>query len=212
MRARTCRAASSIASLLALASVFSIPQVVLAAPNGTPTRTRGRIQRRTDGENVVLADCKSTDGVASSEIAYYSGTPDSSPDDIAQVTTEEGKTEQWANNSISGYFNTTGVTFRATLGPTGDNGDYAGLGNNGYGDFVCWQSSSKNLYSYDGKTCSGVYDCNHDAVSCKKDSPFGDYMQSKLADPDLQRPPPRPPQATPVLGPATTCRLAPSPA
>ncbi|KAI1640303.1 hypothetical protein F4809DRAFT_479937 [Biscogniauxia mediterranea] len=210
MPARTCRAASSITSLLALASVFSIPQVVLAAPNSTPpTRTRGRIQRRTDGENVVLADCKSTDGVASSEIAYYSGSPDSSPDDIAQVTTEEGKTQQWANNSISGYFNTTGVTFRATLGPTGDDGDYAGLGNNGYGDFVCWQSASKNLYSHAGKTCSGVYDCNHEAVSCKGSS-FEHSVRGKLADHDSQRPPPRLP--TLVLGLATTCQLAPSPA
>ncbi|KAI5923215.1 hypothetical protein F4810DRAFT_211537 [Camillea tinctor] len=158
------RATSPISSLLALASVFSIPGMAFAAPTDTPPRSKRGAQRRANGENVVLADCKSTDGVASSEIAYYVAIPDSTPDDIAQVNTEEGETEQWANNDISAYFNTTGVTFRATLGSTRHDGDYAGLGNNGYGDFTCWQKTSKNLYSHAGKTCSGVYDCNHQPV------------------------------------------------
>ncbi|KAI1496067.1 hypothetical protein F5X99DRAFT_401509 [Biscogniauxia marginata] len=121
--------------------------------------------------DVVLADCESTDGVVSSEVAYYSGSPDSSPDDIAQVDTQENTTQQWANSNSSAYFSDTGVTFRATLGPSGQDGDYAGPGNNGYGDFTCWQRTSANLYSHIGKTCSGVYDCDHGVAPSSSASP-----------------------------------------
>ncbi|ROW04863.1 hypothetical protein VMCG_04886 [Cytospora schulzeri] len=101
--------------------------------------TRERLlYTRGHAEHVVLANCRSPDGILSSEMASYTGSPQNTPDDIAIVDTS----------------------------PDVADGEWAGTGDNGYGSFVCWETSLPDSY-YDealGTECSGVYDCNHEAT------------------------------------------------
>ncbi|KAI2603638.1 hypothetical protein GGR54DRAFT_622539 [Hypoxylon sp. NC1633] len=140
----------SIGSLLAFActSVAS-----MASDDDHP------ILARVNNENVILADCTGAQGQLSSEVAYFSGSPDSAPEDIATVTS--GKHHDWANTTTSAYFSDTSVTFTAVLREHSDAGDYAGTGNNGYGNFTCWQTDSTYLYSHNNQNCFAMYDCNH---------------------------------------------------
>ncbi|KAI1371372.1 hypothetical protein F4677DRAFT_314022 [Hypoxylon crocopeplum] len=123
--------------------------------------TDHRIWARANNENVVLVDCTGEQNRSdlSSEVSYFSGVPDSTPDDIAPVT--DGQHRDWANKTTSAYFTDTGVTFKSVLNEKGATGDYAGTGNNGYGNFTCWQTDSTYLYSHDNKNCFVMYDCNH---------------------------------------------------
>ncbi|KAI1080806.1 hypothetical protein F5B20DRAFT_539046 [Whalleya microplaca] len=125
-----------------------------------------RLLRRDSGEHVVLADCKGSQNSSelSSEIAYFTSKPDDTPDDIS-VATSNGSYTQWADSTTSALFIDTGVTFTAKLGASGKTGDKAGTGNNGYGDFTCWQGDSSYLYSHNNKNCTMVYDCDHPASS-----------------------------------------------
>ncbi|KAI4859437.1 hypothetical protein F4820DRAFT_166752 [Hypoxylon rubiginosum] len=119
------------------------------------------LRARANNENVVLADCTGPQntGDLASEVAYFTGAPDGSPDDISVVTT--GSHQSWANRTTSALFSDTGVTFTAVLRESGEAGDYAGTGNNGYGNFTCWQMTSTYLYSHNSRNCFAVYDCNH---------------------------------------------------
>ncbi|KAI0129063.1 hypothetical protein BJ170DRAFT_358644 [Xylariales sp. AK1849] len=118
------------------------------------------------GEHVVLADCADSSGVLSSEMAYYSSSPDSSPGDIAGITTDNNQTAAWTCSTTNAVFTDTGVTFSAKIGPGVADGEYAGTASNGYdsknGGFRCWQSSFLNLYRHGDMNCSMVYDCDHD--------------------------------------------------
>lgn len=100
-------------------------------------------------------------------MAYYPGAPNSAPQDVSVVTTPRGQSRLWVSTTTPGLFTTTGVTFTAKIGPQVNDGQFAGTGNNGYVDFVCFQKYAANLYEYDGTTCSQVYDCNHDPVPSK---------------------------------------------
>lgn len=140
------------------------------APNSRP----GRAEMSTTEEHVVLANCVNGDGVLSSDMAYYSqGPPDGSPGDIASVNTATNTTASWPCAINTAEFGDTHVIFVATIGPSVADGGYAGTGNNGYtaqnGGFRCWQKSLVNLYSYQGRTCSGIYDCDHEAAPCTCD-------------------------------------------
>lgn len=132
-------------------------------------KTGRSLYTRADAEHVVLADCRTSNGVVSSEMAYFSGSPDSTPDDTAVVDTSYDTTQQWANATTSTLFSDTGTTFTAVLRPDVAQGDWAGTGNNGYGSFVCWETSFPNLYYDDavGTECSGVYDCDHEETPSK---------------------------------------------
>ncbi|KAI1463353.1 uncharacterized protein F4812DRAFT_446631 [Daldinia caldariorum] len=112
-------------------------------------------------ENVILADCTGSQNSSqlSSEVAYFRNSPNESPGGIAPVT--DGQHRDWADNTTSAYFTDTGTTFKAVLGKRGNAGDYAGVGNNGYGNFSCWQMDSPYLYSHDDKNCFVAYECNH---------------------------------------------------
>ncbi|KAI5865317.1 hypothetical protein GGS23DRAFT_421503 [Durotheca rogersii] len=123
--------------------------------------SRHRQQPRANIENVVLADCTgiSDSSQLSSEVAYYTGAPDDTPDDISQVTSDQHL--DWANKTTVAYFSNTGVSFISTLRPASTAGAYAGTGNNGYGNFTCWQMEPTLLYSRDDKNCVMRYDCNH---------------------------------------------------
>ncbi|KAI0159951.1 hypothetical protein GGR52DRAFT_170767 [Hypoxylon sp. FL1284] len=126
---------------------------------------------RANNENVVLADCTGTQNGSdlSSEVSYYTGVPDDTPDDISVVTT--GSHQSWANRTTSAFFSDTGVTFTAVLRESGDAGDYAGTGDNGYGNFTCWQMASTYLYAHDNRNCFIAYDCNHQGAPVTLPSP-----------------------------------------
>jgi len=116
---------------------------------------------RANEEHVVLADCRDGDGVFSSQMAYFPGSPNKKPQDVSVVSTPVGQTALWPGRTTASLFTGTGVTFTARLGPKVDEGQFAGTGDNGYGVFSCWQRFSLNLYEYGGATCSQVYDCDH---------------------------------------------------
>ncbi|KAK4192342.1 hypothetical protein QBC35DRAFT_247477 [Podospora australis] len=132
------------------------------------------IQRRIPfpDEHVVLADCRDSNNVRSSQMAYFQGTPGPKPEDVAVVKTNPGQTALWINADTSGLFTTTKVTFTATIGPKVDEGEFAGTGKNGFEpDFSCYQQLQANLYVYDGTTCSQVYYCNHSEPTASRPSP-----------------------------------------
>jgi hypothetical protein len=123
--------------------------------------TAPRLDRRNDGEHVVLADCRNRAGVISSQIAYFAGEPGPNPEDVAVVVTEPGQAALWVNGNTSALFTNTAVTFTSTLGPAVAEGQFAGTGENGYGNFSCYQTYVNALYVYSATTCSQVYLCDH---------------------------------------------------
>ncbi|KAK4124414.1 hypothetical protein N657DRAFT_572153 [Parathielavia appendiculata] len=136
----------------------------LARLSETRCSPRPRLDRRVEGEHVILADCKAGDDLTatlSSQMAYFTGAPGPSPRDVAVIATNPGETALWANSNTTGFFTTSSVTFTANLGPRVDEGQFAGTGNNGYGDFSCYQRYVKNLYKYGNNVCSQVYLCDH---------------------------------------------------
>jgi hypothetical protein len=125
------------------------------------------LEKRIDGEHVVLADCRDQSGTISSQMAYFLSAPGPLPKDVAIVVTTPGQAALWVNGNTTGLFTDTGVRFTSTLGPKVEEGQYAGTGENGYGSFGCWQRYVKGLYTYDQTECSQVYDCEHGAGKCK---------------------------------------------
>ncbi|KAI6353587.1 hypothetical protein MCOR25_008926 [Pyricularia grisea] len=118
-------------------------------------------------EHVALCDCKNSADTVSSQMAYYLGEPDSTPEDVATVpNTPNGQARVWPSATTSALFTLTNVTFTVKLGPQVEVGAFAGTGSNGWpSPFNCWFRPSQNLYVYDGWTCAMVYDCSHDAVN-----------------------------------------------
>jgi hypothetical protein len=160
-----------------IASLFLHPSqspLVGAAAVGHPIPATSdfapRLHRRNDGEHVVLADCRDRSGIISSQIAYFAGEPGPNPEDVAVVVTEAGQAALWVNGNTSALFTNTGVTFTATLGPAVAEGQFAGTGENGYGNFSCYQSYVNALYVYSATTCSQVYLCDH------SDPPPGEFV------------------------------------
>jgi len=164
---RTMRATFAILSGL-LALDMGYVMALQAAPRTLPSATAifypARSASGKNPEHVVLADCRSDDKSLSSQMAYFPGAPNGNPQDVAVVSTESGQARLWADQNTTGLFTDTGVTFTAKIGPLVEDGAFAGTGNNGYGNFSCFQIYVKNLYQYDGKECSQVYDCNHQPI------------------------------------------------
>ncbi|KAK4447767.1 hypothetical protein QBC34DRAFT_123860 [Podospora aff. communis PSN243] len=159
------RVASHSVGIFIALSLLDPAGSLLAGASPPPSFLLGRdgIQRR-NGEHVVLADCRDANAVVSSQIAYFEGSPGRIPKDVAVVHTKPGEAALWVNAKTSGLFTDTGVTFIATIGPKVADGDFAGIGHNGFGGFACWQKYFNNLYEYGGTTCSQVYFCNHDPL------------------------------------------------
>jgi hypothetical protein len=126
-----------------------------ASPESSP------LVRRIEGEHVILADCTNGANSFSSQMAYYVADPGPTPVDVAVVPTSPNQYALWINANTSALFTTTGVTFSAVLGPRVDDGQYAGTGNNGYGNFTCYQRYVHDLYTWNGAKCSQVYECDH---------------------------------------------------
>jgi len=125
-----------------------------------------RLQVRGDRplEHVVLANCKSSSSAQSPQMAYYNGAPSGVPnrDDVTSDVQRGGR-QGWTGGQVTGRF-PTGVAFTATITTTSGEGQYAGIGYNGYPEeFYCYQKTLKGLYKLDGLTCDGVYSCNHTA-------------------------------------------------
>ncbi|KAK0714209.1 hypothetical protein B0T21DRAFT_375434 [Apiosordaria backusii] len=136
-----------------------------AEPYLSSRTTKHLIEKRIPGEHVVLADCRDRKNVVSSQMAYYVGDPGPIPGDVAIVETPPGQTALWVNTETSALFYNSNVTFKALIGPKVGDGQFAGTGDNGYGNFTCWQRYKPQLYNYNNDTlCSQVYACNHDAM------------------------------------------------
>ncbi|KAH6847206.1 hypothetical protein B0I37DRAFT_397483 [Chaetomium sp. MPI-CAGE-AT-0009] len=149
-------------NLVLIASLFLHPSHVSPAGAAAVGYSSHPLHKRDEGEHVVLADCRDRSGVVSSQIAYFPGEPGPTPQDVAVVVTTPGQAALWVNTNTSGLFTDTGVVFRATLGPRVEEGQFAGTGENGYGNFSCYQNYVKDLYTYDSSTtCSQVYLCDH---------------------------------------------------
>ncbi|SPQ24855.1 ffa9d720-6d1a-4006-8778-d8841bda6793 [Thermothielavioides terrestris] len=152
----------SLFSPTAAAAVDIAPRLMLpAALHDDPSGQMHALHRRSQGEHVVLADCRDQNGVVSSQMAYFSGDPGPSPQDVAVVATAKGQAALWVNTNTSALFPDTDTTFTATLGPRVEDGQFAGTGNNGYGNFSCYQKYVSQLYTYDNTVCSQVYVCDH---------------------------------------------------
>lgn len=171
MRRHRGSGAEGFSTNVLVAGVVALLLPTCLATSGTPvvrgSLRIGSLQSRDDNEHVVLADCRDGDGVVSSQMAYFPGSPGSTPQDVAVVSTKNGQARLWAGQETAGLFTDTGVTFTADLGPQVEEGELAGTGDNGYGPFTCWQRYSANLYDYDGTTCSQVYDCDHETKPSK---------------------------------------------
>ncbi|EAA30266.1 hypothetical protein GE21DRAFT_10477 [Neurospora crassa] len=128
----------------------------------------GRPQKRSKTEHVILCDCLSAQGIRSSQMAYYSAEVHGLPTGgVASVETKFNTTAAWYNDTTSATWADTGVTFKAAIGYHVAENDYLGKGNNGYGDFTCWQRA-KTGFSYDlnedGNVCAMMIDCNKDTA------------------------------------------------
>lgn len=160
--ARKRPALPGAATGLFIASVFFLqlaPSAGTAVPRGDPGSRKHFT--RSPQEHVILADCTSPSRGLLSQMAYYPGSVRDKPQDIAVVPTTDGQYSLWVDSTTSALFTTSGVTFTATLGPRVADGEYAGKGNNGYGDFSCWASYEKDVYQWGNVSCSMVYDCDH---------------------------------------------------
>jgi len=130
----------------------------------------GRLRSRDPGEHVILADCADQLGVKSSQMAYFRGMPGPTPEAVATVLTPYGQTRHWEAGVTSAVFK-DGNTFTANINPSPViQGGYAGPGKNDYGLFACWANRWEKLYSVEGVTCTGIYDCNK-ALPPGKSSP-----------------------------------------
>jgi hypothetical protein len=158
-------------NLALIATLFLQPAAAAAFAGLPPSRTAlqdpaalARLHRRLEGEHVVLADCRNGDGLSatlSSQIAYYTGAVGATPRDVAVVQTPAGQTALWVNSVTSALFTTSTTTFTATIGPRVEDGQFAGIGNNGYANFTCYQRYFQDLYTYGNTVCSQVYLCDH---------------------------------------------------
>jgi hypothetical protein len=111
-------------------------------------------------ETVVLANCIDNNGIQSSQMAYFVGAPNASPNAVVNVPTDPGKTVIWEGNTTPATF-PDGVTFSATILKVVAEGEYAGPGKNNYGTFSCWAHYVPNMYKTDSRTCTAVYVCDH---------------------------------------------------
>jgi hypothetical protein len=118
------------------------------------------------GEIISLVNCQKN-GVQSSQIAYFGGSPGGNPDAIAVVPTDSGKTAWWEGAPVKATFS-DGNYFVSSIPRAVQDGQHAGTGQNKQAQFECWKHWHENLYrTADGTTCSQVYICNHSQASDK---------------------------------------------
>lgn len=160
-RKNSVRATGRALFLVAGLALLVYLQLWSAPAQASPIRS---LSRRRPEEHVTLSDCRDKANVFSSQMAYFPGDPGPEPQDVAVVQTPPGQAALWINTNTSALFTGTGTTFTARLGPKVGEGEFAGMGENDYTTFTCWQKYKAVLYQYGNTICSQVYACNHDAA------------------------------------------------
>lgn len=102
------------------------------------SRVSKPILKRYENDHIVLADCRDGNEVLSSRMSYYEDGLKGIPKDVAIVDTPYDQTRVWVNANTSAQFSTTGAWFNASIGPKVPEGQFAGVGQNGYEIFTCW--------------------------------------------------------------------------
>jgi hypothetical protein len=120
--------------------------------------------RRGDLEHVILANCRDSSGAGSSQMAYFQGAVNSSPDTVAFVKTSPGLTQVWESTGDIAATFPDGNVFTVSIPHPVPAGQYAGAGHNLQRDFTCWFNVVKNVYNWDVNSCDQIYDCNHSAA------------------------------------------------
>jgi hypothetical protein len=124
------------------------------------------VTRRSESENVVLADCMSSSNLGSSQFAYYVGPPDSSPDSIANVRV--GLQQPWAGKGLIKASFPDETTFSCSFAALVSEGQFAGIGSRasseysrGFTNFSCYARFISALYTTeDGSVCNAIYVCD----------------------------------------------------
>lgn len=116
--------------------------------------------RRDTGEHVLLCNCLNN-GISSSEVAYYSGSPSGLGSASVVVDTNYDSTVWWEGASQSVTFS-DGDVFSWYIVAQVPVGTYAWTAKNGYTSFYCYNEWDEFQYTTsDGTDCTVVYDCNH---------------------------------------------------
>ncbi|KAK1829339.1 hypothetical protein QBC39DRAFT_134645 [Podospora conica] len=187
--------------VVAIAAALLPSRAEAGIPLALPPRYRASMlgARASDNpETVVLADCLDSANIISSQMAYFPGAPSSRPQDVAIVATTPKEAALWVNSKTAARFTATNTVFVANIGPKVAQGKYAGSGNNGYGDFSCWEQYTPKLYKYGDTVCSQVYFCDH------RDPPGRILLPSVEGDADLVQ------AVTAILTPTSSVAAAPS--
>ncbi|KAK0751407.1 hypothetical protein B0T18DRAFT_387538 [Schizothecium vesticola] len=123
---------------------------------------RHRLIRRSDSEHVVLTDCTRhrKNYLQASQLAYFVGPPDDSPDRTTNVTSD--KQQAWAGSGKITIKSSDNVAFSVEIPTVVGEGQFAGSGHNGYSAFSCYAMFKTALYTTkEGLVCDQVYDCDH---------------------------------------------------
>lgn len=139
-----------------ISSASALAFALLPAANGAALGARG------GAETVTLSNCENGNGGLSSQMAYFSGTPNGSPGAIAVIQT--GSTVLWEGNTVTGTFG-DGNTFTSHIvSPKPADQAYAGPAENKFGSFYCYYHAQAGIYiDSSGNTCNMIYYCNHNA-------------------------------------------------
>ncbi|KAK1751182.1 hypothetical protein QBC47DRAFT_392388 [Echria macrotheca] len=151
-------------ALVASRFLLAIDATSAANPNPVMQTTLSGLLRRGDLEHVVLADCTRSgkNYIQYSQLAYFAGPPTDTPDSITNATKDADKHLAWAGSGKITIVSSDGTPFSVTIPTVVAEGQFAGNGTNGYGDFSCYARFKKALYkTKDGAVCDGVYDCDH---------------------------------------------------
>ncbi|KXJ92582.1 hypothetical protein Micbo1qcDRAFT_49700 [Microdochium bolleyi] len=135
--------------------------VIMAFQRRPAIRRQAPLAPRESNEHIVLADCRTPARALFSQMAYFNGSIDSSPEDVALVRTNKNELANWFGQTTSALFTATGTTFTARLNQLGDEGDWIGEGENDYGSFHCYQRFYQDRYKYNDALCNMVIDCSH---------------------------------------------------
>lgn len=124
------------------------------------------VMPRGELEHVIIADCKSPDGVESSHYAYFTGPPDGTPDAIAVM--RSGKHQPWADKGLLKATFPDGTTFSCNWDVFVAEGEYMGFGSRGAPEYPrgwtnlsCYARFKAAMYTTeDGTVCNAMYDCD----------------------------------------------------
>jgi hypothetical protein len=142
---------------------MSLKHSIQALLTLVPLALAGPITRRNANEAVVLANCATSWGEWSSEMAYYS-TGGSSPSGTPAATAvvKNGNFQVWEGAQVSGTFGDGNVFTSNIAEPVSIHGMYAGTGQNSQSSFYCYQDAGSVTYPLsNGATCTSVYICDH---------------------------------------------------